>query len=234
MHYYIYKITNIKTGTFYIGSHKTVNINDGYFGSGVFLKRAIKKYGKESFIKEILKECKSLDEMKLAENDELQKIKNDDVYNLKFCSMGGNTREKYTKEEKKAYIQSLISNPNSPIGKKGKDNVMFGKKHTADYKQMRKLQQTQYYIDLKKNDPDAYKQWYDGVVKTAVKNCLANAAKRCKKIIGYDKTTGKTLYFKSVTCCLKELKIGRYRLQLIIDGKDNQSKYLLRFNKYYV
>ena len=55
MFYYIYKITNINNGCFYIGSHKTYDLNDGYFGSGIYLKRAIKKYGKESFKKEMLK-----------------------------------------------------------------------------------------------------------------------------------------------------------------------------------
>ena len=54
MYYIIYKITNINTGQFYIGSHKTHNVEDGYFGSGIYLKRAIKKYGKAAFIKEIL------------------------------------------------------------------------------------------------------------------------------------------------------------------------------------
>ena len=30
MVYYIYKITNINTGKYYIGSHKTKDLHDGY------------------------------------------------------------------------------------------------------------------------------------------------------------------------------------------------------------
>lgn len=43
--YIIYKITNKVNQKFYIGIHKTENINDDYYGSGHCIKAAIKKYG---------------------------------------------------------------------------------------------------------------------------------------------------------------------------------------------
>jgi hypothetical protein len=54
----IYKTTNTVNGKWYIG--KDANNRNYYLGSGKALKNAIKKYGKESFIKEILEECADL------------------------------------------------------------------------------------------------------------------------------------------------------------------------------
>ena len=51
----IYKITNKVNGKIYIGQDK--NNNPNYLGSGKKIKRAVKKYGKENFIKEIIEEC---------------------------------------------------------------------------------------------------------------------------------------------------------------------------------
>jgi group I intron endonuclease len=57
---YIYKTTNLANGKFYIGlSRKSVEQSTHYLGSGIALKKAIKKYGKENFKKEILEECNS-------------------------------------------------------------------------------------------------------------------------------------------------------------------------------
>lgn len=61
----IYKITNIINLKIYIGKDTTANPN--YFGSGVILKKAIKKYGKENFIKEIIDSAETKEDLSKKE-----------------------------------------------------------------------------------------------------------------------------------------------------------------------
>lgn len=60
MKIYIYKITNNINGKIYIGQHKQITIKekvDRYLGSGILIKKAQNKYGKENFTKEIIEYC---------------------------------------------------------------------------------------------------------------------------------------------------------------------------------
>ena len=57
----IYKTTNIINNKIYVGQD---SYNDTYYlGSGTLLKRAVQKYGKENFLKEIIDSAKNQDEL---------------------------------------------------------------------------------------------------------------------------------------------------------------------------
>jgi hypothetical protein len=90
IYYIIYKTTNIVDGFEYIGQHSTVNLDDGYLGSGKRLKNAIKRYGRESFKKEILYIFDTFDKMNQKEIELVNEsyIKRPDAYNI---VTGGNS-----------------------------------------------------------------------------------------------------------------------------------------------
>lgn len=101
MYYIIYKTTNKINNKYYIGMHKTKNIDDGYLGSGTCFKNALKKYGEDNFEREILEYCNSDEEMQNAEARYItEDIVNDkSSYNLKLGGLDGwdyvNGHEKY-------------------------------------------------------------------------------------------------------------------------------------------
>ena len=110
MHYTVYKITNLINQKYYIGKHKTDNLNDGYMGSGKLLIQSIKKYGIQNFSKEILFVFETEEEMNSKEREMV--VVSENTYNL--CE-GGNGGFDY------------INKNNIPKFK--------GKKHTDETKQ---------------------------------------------------------------------------------------------------
>ena len=61
----IYKTTNLINLKIYVGKDKKNNPN--YYGSGLLLRLAIKKYGKENFAKETIDICRNETELNIRE-----------------------------------------------------------------------------------------------------------------------------------------------------------------------
>ena len=144
MYYIIYKTTNLLNNKYYVGSHQTSDLADGYLGSGKYLKRAISKHGKENFIREILYIFDSKKEMfdkeKEIVNEEF--VKDTNTYNFKIGGSGGNP---------------------------GIVGAFSGRKHTPEAKEkIRKAAQTQIITDKTKQkmsannwarkNPDAHRE----------------------------------------------------------------------------
>lgn len=80
-YHYLYKTTNLINNKYYYGLHSTSNMNDGYLGSGTYLRSSIRKYGKNNFKREIIKMFDNREELILAEEE----LITDNVVNELLC-----------------------------------------------------------------------------------------------------------------------------------------------------
>jgi len=128
----IYKTTNLINGKFYVGKDER-NKND-YLGSGLNLHRAIKKYGKENFIKEVLEYCSTKEELIEKEKYWIKETKAQELgYNIADGGWGGNTYDEETRQRISKQFR----------GRKVKPETIEKIKKTREKK--------------KKQNPDAYK-----------------------------------------------------------------------------
>ncbi len=102
--HYIYKTTCNVTGRWYIGMHSTINLSDGYMGSGKILRYSIRKYGVENHTKEIVEFCETREELVLREIEIVNKelISDGLCMNLKEGGFGGFSSEEHMKKCSKA------------------------------------------------------------------------------------------------------------------------------------
>ncbi len=128
--YYIYQITNLVDGKIYVGAHQTNELNDSYMGSGLRIRRAIEKYGKENFKKDILEYFDSIEDMfqKEAEIVNSNFLLREDVYNLGLGGQGGSLfKGRHHSEETKEKLRQ----------------IKLGTKHSEETKEkLRRVQQS--------------------------------------------------------------------------------------------
>lgn len=125
---FVYKWVNTKNNKWYIGSHFG-SLEDGYTASGVAINKAFKKYGIDSFVRDVIytgDDYKEKEESFLIELD----AANDPLsYNLKNTSIGGDVWVGRKETEEYRMYLSKISQP-------GEKNGMYGKSHTEEVKNL--------------------------------------------------------------------------------------------------
>lgn len=134
--YYIYKTTNLINNKQYIGKHYG-ELNDSYLGSGKLIKKAIEKYGKENFIKEILYIAQDNNEANLKEKEFIKAynaVKSDLFYNLHEGGDGGNNNQK---------ISEKLT---------GSQHPMYGKHHTEETKEKLRQSSLAYWTEERKKE----------------------------------------------------------------------------------
>lgn len=130
--YYIYRITNKVNGKTYIGQHKYKDLSDNYMGSGKLIRRAQKKYGMESFEKEILysriQYKKTVDDMErfaIAKERAIGKAE----YNIADGGTGGNLVKgtKFSEEHKRRISEALKGRHHTEESKRKMSEAQKGK-----------------------------------------------------------------------------------------------------------
>ena len=153
MFHTVYKTTNLVNNKIYIGVHAIADlaIDDGYLGSGLAIKGAIKKHGKENFKKEILAAFVNRDSAYLMEAALVHEefVLREYTYNMAGGGRGvgfGANHPNYGKhhsEETKAKLSNANSGDKSPrYGKKDseetrkkKSDAMQGRTLSEEWKQ---------------------------------------------------------------------------------------------------
>jgi len=132
---FVYITTNMINGKRYIGQHKFKKDWKYYLGSGVIIKRAIKKYGRENFVRDIVALTYTKEELNHLEEEFIKNynaVYDDNYYNISSASMGGNgTMDGKTEEEIK-----IIRHKMSESHKKytQENSYWFGKNKTDETK----------------------------------------------------------------------------------------------------
>ena len=132
---FIYITTNLINGKRYLGQRKFSKGWKAYLGSGRLIKKAIKKYGKKNFHKNIICICNSQKELNEVERELtifFDVVESDDWYNLALG--GGGTSGYHISEETRQKMRNSRpdvrgeKNPNYGNHKlAGKNNPNYGK-----------------------------------------------------------------------------------------------------------
>jgi len=152
----VYKTTNLVNNKIYIGKDK--NNNPNYIGSGKLLNQAIKKYGRDKFLKEIIEYCDSEAHMSI--------------------------RERYWISYYNSYDRSI--GYNLTTGGEGGDTFTLRAKHDQDKTRLLISEKSKFYNELNRHmhSQNTKKLWQDPIyvekVKSGVKKAWLDPAVRDK------------------------------------------------------
>lgn len=176
MYHYVYITTNVSNGKKYIGKHSFKELENRYLGSGFGIKAAIKKHGRESFVKEIVSTHETEDAAYEAEAiliESVDAIRNPLFYNRTKGGRGGVAGRSLTEDHKRKISKSTKGIVRSAETKARMSKAKKGRKHP---------------LKGKKKSPEAYQRLLEGLQKR-VDNGTRNHLEETKRKIS-DKLKG--------------------------------------------
>lgn len=183
---FIYITTNLINNKKYIGQHIGYS-QDNYLGSGVELIKAIKKYGRENFRREILCFCSTQEEMDEKEMYYIKKynaVKNPNFYNISEGGKGGSKTaglsEEQEQERRNKISKALKGRPSYlSYNYTPEKHPLYGKHHSEEAKE--KMRQAK----LGKNLSEEHKK----KIGKSVYN---------RRVIAYDKDMNEVQHFNNL------------------------------------
>lgn len=160
--HYIYKITNKKTNKYYVGRTSELQKRfdrhlrelRGNKHHCIYLQRVWNKYGEQNFEFSIVEFGLSEEEAIKKEQDYLDNKRNE-IYNVSYASTGGDLLtnhpmkeqiiEKMTKSIRQRYENMTEEERKKIYGHQGKNNPMYGKKHSSEVIKKIKQKNEEYY-----------------------------------------------------------------------------------------
>ena len=205
---YIYETTNLVNGKTYIGKKKG-EFDKTYYGSGMILKQALNKYGKENFEVVVISTYDTEEDLNNAEILFIET--RNPTYNIAKGGTGGNTLARADEE----YIQEVMSkrkqgmsnawrNLSEEQRKQWCENISKAKKgkatRPAGYKHSEEVKQRIRESNLNTTRPDS---WYDNHSKAMAKRKGVPNAKCFKSV----EVNG--IVYKSVNEACEKVGISR-------------------------
>lgn len=157
-YYFVYK-TVFEDGHYYIGQHRTDNLNDKYIGSGSYLRQFINKYPKLKYERIILEFCNNIVELNSVEEQIINDLyKTDNMcLNMKAGGQGHEISEQSRNNISKA-VKAAMAKPEHRKNfldamklRRGKLSWISGKKMPAEYR--KKLSESHKGIQAGENSP---------------------------------------------------------------------------------
>lgn len=143
---YVYITTNNINNKKYIGKHKSKVFDDSYLGSGILLRKAIEKYGKENFSIKILSVCNNLEELNMKEKEFIKKydaVNSKAFYNIASGGDGGYLFYGYSKEKRKEiHIRGGMNRRGERNGmflRRGEKSPLYKRKRSEETKEKCRL-----------------------------------------------------------------------------------------------
>lgn len=252
MYGFIYITTNHINGKQYIGQKKydTQNKWKNYLGSGIILSKAIDKYGKENFSKEIIEECKSKEQLDTREKYWIayyDAVDSDEFYNISSGGDGGNTIVGYSEEQLIQY-KEYKSKLHQKTALKGEDAGASKLTEKQVIEIIERLKTNDFNLDIANDygvsqgtidDIRCHKTWKHLTGNIVFDNISSRRRPRSTKpVIQYSEDGTYIATYKSARDVQRELGIGYKIISAVCNGKKRTAHgYIWRFegdsfNKY--